>query len=100
MLLNSTNAKKIKILARTPYIEEWTGQRIQIYVQEGVKAFGELHDALRIRPTVPALKKPDLIPSSKSWEGAKKAVQEGTASFESLNKHYTITQENFNLLKE
>lgn len=52
MILNSTNAKMIQKLLKTPYIEEWAGHSIQIGV-EMVKAFGEIVDALRVRSFLP-----------------------------------------------
>lgn len=52
MILNSTNAKMIQKLLKTPYIEEWSGHKIQIGV-EMVKAFGEIVDALRVRNFLP-----------------------------------------------
>lgn len=55
MILNATNSKTITNLLKTPYIEEWTGRKIQIY-SEKVKAFGEVVDALRIRPFLPVEK--------------------------------------------
>lgn len=58
MILNATNSKTIASLFKTPYIEQWYGKKIQIY-SEKVKAFGEVVDALRIRPFIPADK--DLI---------------------------------------
>ena len=58
MILNATNNKTIAKLFKTPYIEEWSGRKIQIYTEK-VKAFGEVWDALRIRPYLPVEK--DLI---------------------------------------
>lgn len=52
MILNTTNAKTINKLTGTPYVEQWAGQKIQIYSAE-VKSFGEVVDALRIRPFAP-----------------------------------------------
>ena len=52
MILNVTTFKTIANLFKTPYIEEWSGRKIQIYV-ESVKAFGSIVDALRIRPFLP-----------------------------------------------
>lgn len=52
MVLNSTNAKMIQKLLKSPYIEDWAGNRIQIGV-EMVKAFGEVVDALRVRNHLP-----------------------------------------------
>lgn len=50
MIVNSTNAKTIQKLTGTPFIEKWRGVQIQIGVAK-VKAFGEVHDALRVRQT-------------------------------------------------
>lgn len=52
MILNVTNAKMIEKLLKTPYIEQWSGNRIQIG-SEKVKAFGEIVDALRVRSFLP-----------------------------------------------
>lgn len=52
MILNVTNCKTIEKLYKTPYIEEWAGRKIQLYAEK-VKAFGDVVDALRIRPYVP-----------------------------------------------
>lgn len=54
MILNSTNAKMIQRILKSPYIEQWSGQRIQIGV-ETVKAFGDFVEALRVRDFVPAV---------------------------------------------
>lgn len=63
MILNSTNAKTIAKLLKTPYVENWSGRKIQIYTAE-VKAFGEVVDALRIRPFLPKLDEDKPIPCS------------------------------------
>ncbi len=52
MILNRTNMKMITKIHRTPYIDEWTGKRIQVY-QSTTKFGGEIVECLRIRPTVP-----------------------------------------------
>lgn len=54
MIVNSTNAKMIQKLYKTPYIEEWAGRKIQLFV-DNVKAFGEIVEALRIRPYIPKM---------------------------------------------
>lgn len=53
MILNSTNCKMISKLYKTPYIEEWAGKQIILRVQQ-VKAFGDVVDALRVKPEIPA----------------------------------------------
>lgn len=52
MILNSTNSKTIKKIYETPYLEDWVGRKIQIFVEQ-IRAFGEDMEALRIRPFIP-----------------------------------------------
>ena len=52
MILNATNAKMIEKLLKTPFVEQWSGKRVQIG-SEKVRAFGEIVDALRVRPFLP-----------------------------------------------
>ena len=52
MILNSTNCKMIAKLIGSPYIEDWSGKKIQIG-SERVKAFGDVVDALRVRKFLP-----------------------------------------------
>jgi hypothetical protein len=56
MILNVTNCKTISKLYDTPYIEDWNGKYISVYIAK-VKAFGETVDALRIRNKVPTVEK-------------------------------------------
>ena len=53
MICNNTNAKMIEKIYKTPYIEEWSGRAIQIYVEHGIKVGRETTDGLRIRPIIP-----------------------------------------------
>lgn len=53
MIVNTTNAKMIQKLYKTPYVEDWVGKRIAVHV-EPVRAFGEVWDALRIINRIPA----------------------------------------------
>ena len=56
MILNVTNCKTITKLYDTPYIEDWSGKYIAVYIAK-VKAFGETAEALRIRTKVPTIEK-------------------------------------------
>lgn len=60
MILNSTNAKQIQKLLNTPYIEQWSGHRIQVGIEK-VKAFGEVVEALRVRRFLPKADKAKSI---------------------------------------
>lgn len=99
MILNVTNAKTIAKLYKTPYIEEWVGCKIQIYVEQ-VKAFGDVTDALRIRNKIPTQKEV-LMPDNPRWAGAVQSLREGTITMDGIKKHFKITaQHETELLKQ
>lgn len=47
IILNATNRKVLKKVTGTEYIEDMIGKKIQLTTKK-VKAFGEVHDAIRI----------------------------------------------------
>lgn len=49
MILNSTNSKRIEKIAQSPYIEQWVNIEFMVY-SEKIKAFGDIVDALRVKP--------------------------------------------------
>ncbi len=57
MILNRTNAKAIEKVASSGLVEDWVGVRVTLYVEKGVKAFGDVVDALRIRDKKPTQSK-------------------------------------------
>lgn len=48
MIVNKTNAKIITKNLETPYIEDWIGKQITLYVAK-VSAFGEFVEAIRVK---------------------------------------------------
>ena len=56
MIVNATNAKTIAKLFDTPYIEDWVGKSISLYIAK-VKAFGDVVEALRVRSKAPTVEK-------------------------------------------
>jgi len=54
MILNRTNARAIEKVASSGLVEDWVGVQVTLYVEKGVKAFGEVVDALRIRDRKPS----------------------------------------------
>lgn len=53
MILNKTNMKTIQKLTDTPYVEEWAGHKIAIYIDPKVKFGREITGGIRIRPSSP-----------------------------------------------
>lgn len=92
MIMNSTNLKTIHKTLGTPYIEDWVNKKIELEVQK-VRAFGEVHDALRV-----VKNSLELDPKHPKWKGAKEAIKAGTVTIEAIKKSYTISPENEALL--
>lgn len=57
MILNVARAKNITKVAGTPDVERWPGVAVQLYIEHGIKAFGEVVSAVRVRPYKPKLQK-------------------------------------------
>lgn len=94
-ILNKTNCKTLTKVFGTPYIEEWRGKRIVVFAEK-VKAFGDVVEALRIRPTAPIL--PELTPKSPKWIGAVEALRNGKTTMETIERNYRLSPENKTLL--
>lgn len=52
MICNKTNGKAIAKLVGSPYIEDWVGHRLQLYVDHNVRFGRDKVDGVRIRPRV------------------------------------------------
>lgn len=77
MVLNKTNCKTMERLFKTPCYEDWMNKKLQIGSAR-VNAFGEMTDALRIRPFFP--KEKELIPvetNSTVWKDIIDALKGG-----------------------
>ncbi|MEI2429168.1 hypothetical protein RDV84_23250 [Lysobacter yananisis] len=75
MILNATNSKMMAKLADSPFIEDWAGIRIRVYVEKGIKFGRDTVDGLRI---LPAPERKWITPDSRMWEAAKAAyVRDG-----------------------
>lgn len=53
MILNVARSKSIEKVSGSPYFEDWSGVKIQLYVEHGIKAFGEVVSAVRVRNSKP-----------------------------------------------
>jgi hypothetical protein len=87
MVLNATNLKSITKVLGTPFIEQWAGRQITLYVKK-VKAFGDVVDALRVRETI---SKESLTPTHPKWNDAKAAIAAGTVTIEQIQKKYVVS---------
>ena len=53
MILNVARSKAIEKVAGSGYFEDWPGVAVQLYIEHGIKAFGEVVSAVRVRPYKP-----------------------------------------------
>jgi hypothetical protein len=96
-VLNATNAKTLTKILGSPFIEDWAGRSITLFVAK-IRAFGETVDALRVRPQLPVITLPELRPDHPKWNGAVEAMKAGNTTIEAIKKNYTLTPENEQLL--
>lgn len=52
LICNKTNSKMLEKLANSPYIEDWSGLKIQLYADHNIRFGKERVDGVRIRPRV------------------------------------------------
>lgn len=99
MILNATNCKIVKKFAGSPFINDWNNIPVQIFVKDDIKAFGEVTEGLRIRPSQPAMNKPKLTKSMPAWSNVVKYLGEGKPIAD-IEKKYDITEVREELLSE
>lgn len=58
MILNVSRSKAIEKVAGSPFFEDWPGTTVQLYIEHGIKAFGDVVSAVRVRPRKPIIKQP------------------------------------------
>ena len=105
LVLNSTNSKIVKSFNKiegtsknSPFVEDWSNTLIELFIDSNVKMKGEVVGGVRIRPTQPIARKPELTPKHNRWDDAKKAVSEGKES--GVLSQFTISETNLKLLRE
>jgi hypothetical protein len=92
LILNKTNLKNTEKALSTPIVEKWVGEKLTLYVDKNVKAFGSVVEGLRISPAKPKpVVKAGL--NDERFEDALKAVKAGKFTPEQLKLKYTLTKE-------
>lgn len=89
LILNVTNSKSIAKLYG-PYIEEWAGKEITLYASM-TKAFGDVVECLRIRPSVAKKRKPAIAPDRLTKAIA--SIVSGQYTTEKLRAQFDLTDE-------
>ena len=62
MILNVARSKAIEKVAGSGYLEDWPGVKVQLYIEHGIKAFGEIVSAVRVRSFKPRVQQQMPVP--------------------------------------
>lgn len=63
MILNVARSKNIEKVSGSRFIEDWSDVQIQLYIEHGIKAFGEVVSAVRVRPFKPRIQPQAPVPA-------------------------------------
>ena len=101
MILNSTNSKVMKQLAGSPFIEDWSGVAITVYVDPAVRFGKETVEGLRISPVPP---KKRLQPTKQKitderLTNAIAKIKAGEYTKERLLEQFVLTEEQDKMLE-
>lgn len=99
MILNATNSRTMKIIADSPYIEDWTDLPVTIYVDQNVRFGRDTVEGLRISTERPNLQKQELKPGTTAWTNAIAAYNRD-GNFDAVEKRMFISDENKQLLQD
>ncbi|WP_277593644.1 hypothetical protein [Pseudomonas chlororaphis] len=91
MILNVTNSKTMKALTNSPFIEDWQGIKITIYVDSNVKFGREVMEGLRISPKAPTVAW--LTPDNQRPWGNAKAAYMRDGNLDAVLARYSMTDE-------
>ena len=81
MILNVARSKSIEKVAGSGYFEDWPGVQVQLYIEHGIKAFGEVVSAVRVRPFRPKAQQKQPVPPCADCGGAIIPAMGKTAEF-------------------
>lgn len=92
MILNVARSKNIEKVSGSRFIEDWPGVSLQLYIEHGIKAFGEVVNAVRVRPFKPRVQEKKPVPPctdcGKPIQPAAGKSAEYLASY--TTKHYGV----------
>ena len=97
MVLNVTNGKTIQKVVGSRFMEDWIGKRITLFVKEGVEAFREKVDAVRVRPVAPRATLPTI--SDDRFQKMLAKIADGSYDKDKAMKQFTFTPDQLEQLE-
>ena len=94
LVLNVTNSKVLKTIGGSPFVEDWSGIRVQLYIDSDVRFKKELVSGVRLRGAPQPLPRAVVTPDNKTiWEHAKNAYKRD-GNFDKVLKRANISLAN------
>jgi hypothetical protein len=92
LICNVTNSKAISKVACSPYVEKWSGVKIQLFVAT-VSAFGEEVEAIRVRPRAPKTTLPEMTVLHPKFEETVAKILSKKTTLETVRKFFLLSDE-------
>lgn len=92
MIMNVAKAKNVEKVAGSGFYEDWPGVKIQLYIEHGIKAFGEVVSAVRVRPFKPRVQQQEPVPPCADCKQPIQAAMGKSAAYMAAYtaKHYGV----------
>ena len=92
MILNVARSKSIAKVTKSKFVEDWPGHKIQLYIEDGIKAFGDIVSAVRVRPFAPKATAPAPVPPCTDCGKEIQPAMGKTAAWMAAytTKHYSV----------
>lgn len=89
LVLNATNAKVLKNMTGSGFVEDWKNLVVALMIDETVKMKGEVVGGVRIRPAVKKL--PLLAKGTTAYNNAVKHIAQG-GNWENITSRYEVSE--------
>jgi len=100
LVLNATNSKVLKSLSGSPFLEDWAGVTIQLYIDPNVKMKGDTVGGVRISPNPTRPNKALLTRDNvKTWNGAIAAYKRD-GNFDKVLERVEMTTEDMQFIAD
>lgn len=99
MILNASNSRTMKTLTGSPYLEDWGGVAITVYVDPNVRFGRDTVEGLRISTERPKMQRDELTPNHPAWAKAVERFKKD-GNLEKVLQHMDISTENQALIKQ
>lgn len=92
LILNATNGEQISKTLDTPFVEDWSGKRITLYVKR-IKAYGDWVDAVRVKPSVPKDTREVMDTKHPKFKAAQDNIKSGAVTLQQIETKYKLSDD-------